>query len=548
MNIRYILVIALFSLIFILNSTAFGAGYNITTDTLSGGGIVNSNSARYNMNDIMGQKLSIGISTSLHYNLSAGRYKYLDIEAPPPPVITTNGGEDFTQKFLVVTLEGTCDTSTYSIYINGLGTGVFYIPGSISWSYTGTLSGGNNLFSVTALDICGNESTTDTIIVTLDVEADDDADDLPTYWEDQYGLDWEDGTGDDGPSGDPDNDGQTNNQEYLADTDPRNGISIFIVSDIQESGSGITMQFLTSSRRNYEIYYTNESYSDSITWTLAETVSGTGSLYSWTDDGSHTGVSPLGPDIAHRYYKITPVFASGWGTPAQQEEDEDDGGGGEDDGGDDGGGDGDGSGGGDGGENGGAEDYTPSASIGSSLAATQTSSVATTTTGSEEEEETRRYWGPAAMVILDGSGKRREKEEEETDKKEKGEGVTSESENHIRTYIGSEYRRGGSGESVSSPPLPPITDLPPVRSSDFESGSRISQESGLIMSPIDKKTVPPLPSVQRLERIQEKRINEGEFKYHKLLIGLFKKIINTASRFIKHLIARTDILANSQIL
>ncbi|MGE3840786.1 MAG: choice-of-anchor Q domain-containing protein [Vicinamibacterales bacterium] len=48
-----------------------------------------------------------------------------------------------------------------------------------------------------------------------------DTDDLPDAWETAYGLNPYSSGGDDGPAGDPDHDGQTNLQEYRADTHPR---------------------------------------------------------------------------------------------------------------------------------------------------------------------------------------------------------------------------------------------------------------------------------------------------------------------------------------
>jgi hypothetical protein len=53
------------------------------------------------------------------------------------------------------------------------------------------------------------------------IPTDTDGDGLPDWWERQFGLDPYSAVGDNGASGDPDHDGKTNLQEYLAGTDPR---------------------------------------------------------------------------------------------------------------------------------------------------------------------------------------------------------------------------------------------------------------------------------------------------------------------------------------
>ncbi len=96
----------------------------------------------------------------------------LDRTPPAPPVITTDGGNgpgtDFLTNVPALALEGTCDSSTGSILVNGSTAGVTYTAGATVWTYTGTLTEGSNTFTVTAQDRLGNMSGPATIVIELD--------------------------------------------------------------------------------------------------------------------------------------------------------------------------------------------------------------------------------------------------------------------------------------------------------------------------------------------------------------------------------------------
>lgn len=66
-------------------------------------------------------------------------------------------------------MTGTCAADTSAIYVNGSTDGVSYTPGETSWTYTGTLSEGDNTFEITAYDAAGNQSLADSITVTYEV-------------------------------------------------------------------------------------------------------------------------------------------------------------------------------------------------------------------------------------------------------------------------------------------------------------------------------------------------------------------------------------------
>ncbi|PYI89499.1 MAG: hypothetical protein DME26_01080, partial [Verrucomicrobia bacterium] len=76
-------------------------------------------------------------------------------------------------------------------------------------------------------------------------------------WEIANGLKPDDATGDNGATGDPDHDGMTNLQEYLAGTNPRSASSYLKIGSIELSGNAITLTFEAVANRSYTIEYRN---------------------------------------------------------------------------------------------------------------------------------------------------------------------------------------------------------------------------------------------------------------------------------------------------
>ena len=94
-----------------------------------------------------------------------------DTTPPSMPEITTDGGMgagvDYTTGEGGVSLSGTCSADTVAIFINGSAEYVTYTAGDTSWSYSGVLEPGENVFWVVAYDEAGNASDAGTITITF---------------------------------------------------------------------------------------------------------------------------------------------------------------------------------------------------------------------------------------------------------------------------------------------------------------------------------------------------------------------------------------------
>lgn len=86
-------------------------------------------------------------------------------------------------------------------------------------------------------------------------QIDADGDQLPDAWELAHGLDPRSGAGFDGVLGDPDGDGQTNLQEYLAGTDPRDFRSYLGITSVSLNGASVLLRFAGAGGKTYAIQF-----------------------------------------------------------------------------------------------------------------------------------------------------------------------------------------------------------------------------------------------------------------------------------------------------
>ncbi len=158
-------------------------------------------------------------------------------------------------------------------------------------------------FRVRSRDAAGNETISDDNIFMI---ADVDDDMMDDDWETQYGLD----PSSDDSQEDVDDDGTTNYVEFNAGTIPAGAgaeNSYFKITFFaRDSGTGYTtIEWSTNFGRRYQIYYSDDIFSDAMNWKKAgDQEIGSGFLMTWTDDGTETIPSPGDPSINRRYYKV----------------------------------------------------------------------------------------------------------------------------------------------------------------------------------------------------------------------------------------------------
>ena len=133
-----------------------------------------------------------------------------------------------------------------------------------------------------------------TVLSSLDSVGDG----IPNWWRAYYfGGDGKTAGMTSTASADPDGDGRSNYEEYIAGTDPTGPDSYFHILSTTKSASGFTVSFLSSASRLYTLYYSTDLVSG--TWTAVSSqtnIPGTGGVETLTD--------PAPVNLTKEFYRV----------------------------------------------------------------------------------------------------------------------------------------------------------------------------------------------------------------------------------------------------
>jgi T5SS/PEP-CTERM-associated repeat protein len=112
--------------------------------------------------------------------------------------------------------------------------------------------------------------------LVLDPNLDADGDGLPNGWEQMFGLDPLDSTGENGANGDPDGDGLSNEQEFSLGTDPTDSSSPYRITDVVQEGDDVRLTWQTVGGKTNFVQATSDLTTNFTDITPAIAITGAG--------------------------------------------------------------------------------------------------------------------------------------------------------------------------------------------------------------------------------------------------------------------------------
>ena len=153
------------------------------------------------------------------------------------------------------------------------------------------MSAGQHLIEVNYIGDGLSLEATRLVRVVLSGVSDTDGDGLPDTWETQNGLSPTNSVGINGANGDPDGDGFTNLQEFMAGTNPQDAASLLRITQISTGGTSIAWSSIPG--RNYQVLATTNVAA------AFQLISGTITAF-----GSPTSFTNSAPAGAARFYRV----------------------------------------------------------------------------------------------------------------------------------------------------------------------------------------------------------------------------------------------------
>jgi hypothetical protein len=188
-------------------------------------------------------------------SLSAEKAFSLTINLPPSVAITAPANyQYFTNSSIAVAGTASGGSGIASVTVNGFSAST----ANAFSNWTATVSGlsvGTNTLTSIALDtaVPANTATSTVAVIYAAGSFDGNGDGLPDVWQIQHFGSVSAANG--GPNDDPDGDGQSNQSEYLAGTDPTDSSSALRIETSALTGEGFVLGWSCVPDKTYRVLY-----------------------------------------------------------------------------------------------------------------------------------------------------------------------------------------------------------------------------------------------------------------------------------------------------